>query len=57
MIVNNPIYNPSNVFVIKDMNLIGIKEFLFKERVSLPIEVMEHHTFDSFIKEITSAHE
>lgn len=52
-IVSDPIYHPNNVFVIKEDNIAELRNFL-----ALPIEplspaVIEHHTFDSFVREIT----
>ena len=51
-IVDDPIYNKNNVFIIKNGDITGIKEFLELPFIDLPAEVTQHHLFDSFIDEI-----
>lgn len=52
-ICTHPIFNPNNVFVIKDKYIEGLDVFLKTPMEPINDNLKEHHSFDSFIREIT----
>lgn len=49
------IYHPNNVFILNDNNVQELPSFLNLPRAILPTEVLDKHTLDAFISEITKS--
>lgn len=49
-------YNPNNIFVFKDCNFEGLKDFLDTPYENLPKEIYEKYSFTSWIKHIFKRH-
>lgn len=54
-IVNTDIYHPDNVFILKDTKAKGIVDFLKTPYHQPDPQIVDNHTFDAFVDEITQS--